>query len=53
LRQIAELSGLVPKAQLIVTEPELASGAAGDKIKAFVAALDLTKLSTAGRQSAA
>lgn len=50
LAQVAELTGLSPKAQLIVTEPELAAGTMPDKVTSFVAALDLKKF--AGRSAA-
>jgi flavodoxin len=53
LRQIAELTGLEPKAQLIVTEAELKTGAVQDEVKTFVAALGVKASSGTGHQSAA
>ena len=53
LGRIAQMLGLVPSAQLIITEPELASGAHGHKIDEFVASLDLPKPSADTHQSAA
>jgi len=39
IRQVAELCGKVPVASLIVTEPELASGAYRQKVAEFTKAL--------------
>lgn len=41
LAQIAQLARVTPKAQLVITEPELQSGAFEAKVKSFLDALDL------------